>query len=292
MKRVLVTGALGQLGCELQELTKGKSHYIFTDITPKEGVQSLDICNREELLRFVKDNKIERIINCAAYTNVEGAETNVDLCMKINVEGVENLALVAKACGCTMVHISTDYVFDGERVKGQYTEQSKVRPISVYGLSKLRGELAMILSKCNGIIIRTAWLYSPFGNNFVKTMIRLGKERDEIKVVNDQIGSPTYARHLAQLILHILPKISYFQGEIFNYTNEGSCSWYEFAQEIFTISQSKVKVTPIQSSQYPTKAARPSYSVLDKTKIKKEFGRDIPGWSAALKECLKRMEGQ
>lgn len=289
MKRTLVTGASGQLGCELQDLTRWKNHFIFTDITPSEGVEKLDICSREEVVQFLRDHNIERVVNCAGYTNVEGAESDAATCMNINYHGVENLASAAADCCCTMIHISTDFVFDGSRQRGKYSETSVANPISVYGESKLRGEEAMIASGCSGVIIRTAWLYSEYGNNFVKTMLRLGREKSEINVVADQIGTPTYARHLARMILHILPKIGRFRGEIFNYTNEGQCSWYEFAKEIMWQAGLDCKVNPIPTSAYPATAKRPPFSVLDKSKIKAEFGRDIPGWSAALKECLGRL---
>ncbi|MDD2595844.1 MAG: dTDP-4-dehydrorhamnose reductase [Bacteroidales bacterium] len=290
MKTTLVTGANGQLGSELQELTKGKSNFIFTDIIADGPVLKLDICNAGEVENFIAVHKVKRIINCAGYTNVDGAQSNEDLCMKINVEGVVNLAEAAKRHNTVLVHISTDYVFDGNRRYTSYKESSLCRPVSIYGLSKRKSELEVCRIGCRGIVIRTAWLYSPYGKNFVKTMLRIGAKQKEVGVVYDQIGTPTYARDLAKVILRIFPSIKNKYGEIYHYTNGGSCSWYEFASAIMEYASLDCKVTPLTTEQYPSVAPRPACSLLDKSKIKKEFGLYIPGWVEALRECLSRMK--
>ena len=290
MKSTLITGASGQLGNELRLLTKNRKNYVFTDVAADERTESLDICNAVEVENFVRSHNVGVIINCAAYTNVDGAESNPDLCCKINVEGVKNLARSAKRNGAALVHISTDYVFDGKRKRGAYKEDNACAPASVYGKTKRRSELAIRRIGCRGVIIRTAWLYSPFGKNFVKTMLRLGAEKSELGVVADQIGTPTYAKDLAMAILKIVPQIGERKGEIYHFTDEGVCSWFDFAAAIMTYAGLKAKVNPLTTDQYPTPASRPAYSVLDKNKIRETFGVETPWWSLSLKDCLKRLD--
>lgn len=269
----LITGSNGQLGTELTKLLPTA---IATDS------DKLDITNKEQVNNFVSKHNIKTIINCAAYTNVDGAEDNKDLAEQINVIGSENLAKT----GCNIVHISTDYVFNGKNYI-PYKEDDLTEPLSVYGKTKLAGENTVLNNAENAIVIRTAWLYSSTGRNFVKTMFNLGKEKENINVVCDQVGTPTYARDLAETIVKILPKMSVENRGIYHFTNEGVCSWYDFAVEIMDTFNLNCKVKPIPTSEYPTKAKRPSYSVLDKTKIKKVFNIDIKHWKYSLKECAK-----
>ena len=272
--KILVTGANGQLGTELKKLLPNA---IFTD------VENLDITDFKSVESFVNENQIDIIINCAAYTAVDNAEDNFELAKKINEIGPKNLALN----GAKIIHISTDYVFDGTNHQ-PYSPEDKTNPISVYGQTKRAGELAVLENAQIGIVIRTAWLYSAHGNNFVKTMRRLGAERESLNVVADQIGSPTFAGDLAEAITSILPQLSKNNNGIYHYTNEGVCSWYDFATEIMNESGISCKVNPIPSSAYPTKAKRPFYSVLDKSKIKQTFCIKIPHWKEGLKKCLKQ----
>lgn len=289
MGNILVTGAGGQLGNELGLLTKGRKRFIFTDAVPCDGARVLDICDPRAVEAFFEANCISAVINCAAYTNVDGAESDVARCRAVNVDGVRNLALAAKRRDAVLIHVSTDYVFDGKRRRGAYREDSPCHPESVYGSTKREGELAIRRSRVRGIIIRTAWLYSPFGKNFVKTMLRLGAERPEIGVVADQIGSPTYAKDLAKAILKALPRAGEFRGEIFHYTDEGTCSWFEFAAATMAYAGLGCNVKPIATSEYPTPAKRPAYSVLDKSKIRDTFQVETPWWSDSLKDCLRRL---
>lgn len=291
MKKTLVTGACGQLGNELRILTRGKKGFIFSDIAASEGIEALDICDPVAVENFVALNNIGQIINCAAYTDVNRAEEDVERCMKINVDGPINLARCAKKHDAALIQISTDYVFDGSRKRGAYRESDSCRPLSVYGESKRRCELALRRCGCRGIIIRTAWLYSPFGNNFVKTMLRLASQRDEIGVVADQKGSPTYALDLAKAILKIIPQIGGRRCEIYHFTGEGCCSWFDFAAMIMAYSGSKCNVKPLSSDEYPTPAKRPAFSLLSKEKIRNDFGVETPWWNVSLKECLKRIKG-
>lgn len=281
-KNILITGANGQLGSEIKEL---KVHYpsfdfFFTD------VDTLDLCNKEETEVFLNTHKPDYIVNCAAYTAVDKAEDESELCYKINRDAVGNLAGAASG-KAKLIHISTDYVFDG---KGNtpLKENDPTNPQSVYGKSKLDGEKILLEKAPDSIIIRTSWLYSAFGNNFVKTMLRLGKEKNQLKVVNDQIGTPTYAADLAQAILQIIEyseKENIFPAGIYHYSNEGICSWYDFCLKILEYANiQSCKVEPIPTSEYPTKATRPMYSVLDKTKIKKTFRFEIPQWEESLKK--------
>lgn len=270
----LITGANGQLGRELTPMLPGA---ILTD------KDELDITNEYAVKDFVKKNHVDTIINCAAYTAVDKAEDDKLLAAKINIDGPSNLAKT----GAKMVHISTDYVFDGMAHK-PYTPEDKTYPVSVYGTTKLAGERYVLKYATNAVIIRTAWLYSPHGNNFVKTMRRLGAEKNSINVVSDQIGTPTYAYDLAAAIVQILPQMTPQNKGIYHFTNEGVCSWYDFANEIMKMSNLQCVVNPIPSSAYPTKAKRPFYSVLDKSKIKETFDIKINHWTTALQNCLQR----
>jgi dTDP-4-dehydrorhamnose reductase len=283
MNNILVTGADGQLGSEIKKISEKFSdyHFIFTNKS------TLNIYEKKKLCSFIEENKIKGIINCAAYTNVDKAESDAELCEKVNSIAPQYLAEVAKLYKCKFIHISTDYVFDGNSFKPYITDDTP-NPQSKYGETKLLGELAINkVNPENSIIIRTSWVYSSFGNNFVKTMLRLEKERDELNIIYDQIGTPTFAGDLAEAILEILPKINNKHVEVFHYSNEGVSSWYDFAAAIFELSDSKCKVKPIKSSQFPTIAKRPLYSVLDKTKIKETYQINIPYWRESLKKCLK-----
>lgn len=271
----LITGSKGQLGTELSKLLPDA---ICADI------DVLDITDEVAVKNFVYDNNIDVIINCAAYTAVDKAETDIELATKINVDGPKNLA----KSGAKIIHISTDYVFDGTGHK-PYNPDEKTNPVSVYGKTKRAGELAVLENADVAVVIRTAWLYSPYGNNFVKTMRRLGNEKSEINVVADQIGTPTYAADLADAIVKILPQITSENSGVYHFTNEGVCSWYDFACEIMELSNLKCVVNPIKSSQYPTPAARPFYSVLDKDKIKQVFGINIKHWKDGLKRCISEL---
>lgn len=285
MINILVTGSNGQLGSALQVLAKQYTQYqfYFTDVA------ELDITDKSAIAVFVSANSIYAIVNCAAYTAVDKAESDLELADKINHLAVKYLAEVAKEHQCKLIHISTDYVFDGTH-HIPYLENDVPNPQSVYGKTKLAGEQVLQeINPSNSIIIRTSWVYSSFGANFVKTMLKLGKERDELRVITDQVGTPTYAADLAQTILTILPHLSNEKVEVYHYTNEGVCSWYDFAQAIFEISKIDCKVIPITTAQYPTAAQRPHYSVLNKTQLKEKFKIEIPYWRDSLRNCLKKM---
>jgi len=276
---ILVTGANGQLGNSIRKIAANYPVYrfFFTD------VPEVDITNIALLEQLIKTNNIQAIINCAAYTAVDRAETEIDATRKINVDGVRNLATAAKHANIKLIHISTDYVFNGEN-NVPLKETDATDPIGMYGKTKFEGEIAVKESGCDALVIRTAWLYSEFGANFVKTMLRLGRERDELSVVYDQVGTPTYATDLAVAILELLQKD--FSGyNLYHYSNEGVISWYDFAKAIFDISGIQIKLNAIESSEYPTPAKRPAYSVLSKKKIK-EAGIDTPYWRESLIECL------
>lgn len=285
---ILVTGGNGQLGSELQRLapkTNKKFKFIFTDVA------ELDITNSSAVNEFVKENEIKYIINCAAYTAVDRAEDDIDLCYKINRDAVKNLGEAANANGAKVIHISTDYVFDGTNSRA-YTEDEAVCPQSVYGKSKAEGEAILMESCPESIIIRTAWLYSIYGNNFVKTMMRLGREKDTLNVVGDQTGTPTNARDLAQAIVAIIDfceRIE-FKAGIYHFSNEGVTTWYAFTKEIHRLKDIQCDVRPITTEEYPTKAKRPQYSVLNKLKIKDTFNLSILPWETSLKECLLEIE--
>lgn len=282
MNNVLVTGSNGQLGSEIREVSTSYDYNFF--FTSRDD---LDIANKDDIKNFVENNNIKIIINCAAYTAVDKAEVDKNNADLVNRKAVKKLSKISKEKDIKLIHISTDYVFDGKTYK-PYCEQFQTNPNSVYGQTKLDGENEMIkINPHNSIIIRTSWLYSSFGNNFVKTMLRLGKEKDELGVIFDQIGTPTYARDLAKAILEILPKINNKKVSIYNYSNEGVLSWYDFSKEIMKIAKLDCKINPIETFQYPTLASRPHYSLLNKAKIKKEYNIEIPYWKDSLDECLK-----
>ena len=280
MTNILVTGSNGQLGSEILEISSQYDNYKFqfTDIS------TLDITDYLAVDKFVKKYNIKVIINCAAYTAVEKAESEPEIADLINHLAVANFAKVSKKYKIKLIHISTDYVFDGKRTES-YSEDCITNPESVYGKTKLDGELAIQKTNPkNSVIIRTSWLYSGFGNNFVKTMLELSKQKSEIDIVSDQIGTPTYARDLAVFIIENIPKITNEKTEIFHFSNGGKCSWYDFAKAIFEITKKKVKLNPVDSSEYSTVANRPNFSVLNKTKIKNEFKIQIPHWRNSLKK--------
>ena len=281
--RILVTGANGQLGNEMQVLAKENPQhtYFFTD------VQELDICDEQAVYAYVSEHKIDIIVNCAAYTAVDKAEDNVELCDKLNNIAPGYLARAAQANGAAMIQVSTDYVFDGT-AHIPYTEEEPTCPASVYGSTKLAGE-QNVMDHCEkAMVIRTAWLYSIYGNNFVKTMIRLGQERDSLGVIFDQIGTPTYANDLAQAIFAAINK-GVVRG-IYHFSDEGVCSWYDFTIAIHRLAGiASCKVKPLHTADYPAKAPRPHYSVLDKTKIKDTFGIEIPHWEESLKRCINQL---
>ena len=280
---ILVTGANGQLGNEMQVLARENLQhtYFFTD------VQELDICDEQAVYAYVSEHKIDIIVNCAAYTAVDKAEDNVELCDKLNNIAPGYLARAAQANGAAMIQVSTDYVFDGT-AHIPYTEEEPTCPASVYGSTKLAGE-QNVMDHCEkAMVIRTAWLYSIYGNNFVKTMIRLGQERDSLGVIFDQIGTPTYANDLAQAIFAAINK-GVVRG-IYHFSDEGVCCWYDFTIAIHRLAGiASCKVKPLHTADYPAKAPRPHYSVLDKTKIKDTFGIEIPHWEESLKRCINQL---
>jgi len=284
MLNVLVTGSDGQLGSEIKALCVDyPNNYLFTD------KDELDITDEEAITNFVDANEIDIIINCAAYTAVDNAEEDQVNADMINHMAVKYLAQVAKEKNIKLIHISTDYVFDGINHK-PYIETDPVNPQSIYGQTKLDGEKALLeISPENAIIIRTSWVYSSYGANFVKTMLRLGKEKEQLGVIYDQVGTPTYARDLAKVILEIAPKIENKKVEICNYSNEGVLSWYDFAKEIMRMAKLDCKINPIETKEYPTPATRPHYSILNKSKIKEQFNITIPYWKDSLDECLSTM---
>ena len=288
MKKILVTGANGQLGSEMRRLGAiSPNEYIFTDVA------ELDITDKEAVMAFVEQHDIRIIVNCAAYTNVDKAEEDEATAELINATAVRNLAEVMKAVDGTLFHISTDYVF-GSEGNTPRKEDMPTNPLGVYGKTKLHGEQAIAEVGAKAIIIRTAWLYSEFGNNFLKTMLRLTAEREYVNVVFDQIGTPTYAGDLAMTIFSIIEG-DYYAGKegTYHFSNEGVCSWYDFAQEIaMAMRNDKCKINPCHSSEFPSKVSRPAYSVLDKTKIKQTFGVDIPHWRESMIYCLKRIYAQ
>lgn len=288
MKKVLVTGAFGQLGTELRLLTEGQPDFIFTDLRSDGQVRKLDICDRRAVDQMLAGEDIGAVINCAAYTNVNAAESETDLCNFINATGPGVLARAALRHGAALVHISTEYVFDGRKASG-YRETDRRHPLSAYGRSKRDGEDAVRRSGCRGLIIRTSWLYSPFGNNFVKTMLRLGAEKPELGVVCDQVGSPTYARDLAETILALLPQIGQRHGEIYHFTNDGVCSWADFAATIMREAGLPCRIRPITTAEYPSPAVRPAHSTMSKAKIVREFGIQLRPWEDSLRDCLKRL---
>jgi len=285
-KSILVTGANGQLGNILRELSVLYTDYTFTFIGRRS---ELDFSSSEDIQTWFLGKMFDVIINCAAYTAVDKAESEQALTREINTTAVETLARIANEKNISLIHISTDYVFDGNNFK-PYNETDLTNPQGVYGQTKLDGEQAMLaINPAKSIIIRTSWVYSGFGNNFVKTMLRLGKEREELGVIYDQIGTPTPARDLAQVILSIIrhPSLNAQKStEIYHFSNEGVCSWYDFAKAIFELSDISCRVKPLETKDYPTPAKRPLYSLLNKAKIKETFDITIPYWKDSLQECL------
>ena len=283
-KKIVITGANGQLGRELSRLGAiSPNEYTPTDIA------ELDITDSAAVDKFFADRDVDVIVNCAAYTNVERAEDDPEAAMLLNATAVGNLAAAAKIKNATLIHISTDYVFGCEGNTPR-TEDMPTSPLGVYGLTKLAGEQAVIESGCKAIILRTAWLYSEFGNNFLKTMLRLTAENKALKVVFDQVGTPTYAGDLALAIFSIIDGCMYEGNEgLYHFSNEGACSWFDFATEIATAAGHECKVVPCHTSEFPSKVTRPPYSVLDKTKFRATFGIDIPHWRESMLYCLKRM---
>ncbi|MBW6496975.1 MAG: dTDP-4-dehydrorhamnose reductase [Bacteroidales bacterium] len=282
---ILITGSEGQLGSEFRELaSQHKEHQFFlTD------VKELDVTNSEKVHKFMKSNKIECVVNCAGYTQVDKAEDDKGQATLLNSTATKYIAEASAKVGALMVHISTDYVFDGKNFK-PYTENDTANPKSIYGKSKLDGEIEVMFNAKRAVIIRTSWLYSSYGHNFVKTILEKGKTEKELKVVFDQIGSPTYARDLAKTILEIIPKVpSKIRGEIYNFSNEGVASWYDFAKAVIEYKGLTCKITPILTKDINQSAQRPLYSVLNKGRIKKDFGVEIPHWRDSLKECLGKL---
>ena len=283
---ILVTGANGQLGCEMRRLgAVSPNNYIFTDVA------ELDITNADAVMYVAKHYSIDAIVNCAAYTNVDKAESDEAMAELINATAVGNLARAMKEVGGTLFHVSTDYVF-GSEGNTPRTEDMPLNPLGVYGRTKLKGEEAILASGCKALIFRTAWLYSEFGNNFLKTMMRLTAEREQVNVVFDQVGTPTYAGDLALAIFSIIEAGVYEGNEgVYHFSNEGVCSWYDFAVEIAAVAgNTGCRVNPCHSSEFPSPVTRPSYSVLDKTKIKETFDIDIPHWRESMEYCVKRIK--
>ena len=305
---ILITGANGQLGNEMRLIAKGsEDRYIFTDVSQVEGVETeyLDITDLDAVRTAVAEYGVRAIVNCAAYTNVDAAETNISLAEKLNADAPHNLAIAMKEVGGLLVHVSTDSVFGAEPYNTPCKEYQTGTPTGVYGLTKLHGEEAILKTDCNYIIIRTSWLYSEFGKNFCKTMLNLTATKPELKVVFDQVGTPTYALDLAKAIEAIIEDYKtsskfnahssmltarYPKTDIYHYSNEGVCSWYDFATMIAEYAgNTDCKIRPCHSNEFPSPVVRPSYSVLDKTKIKETFGIEIPYWTTSLKKCLGRL---
>lgn len=286
---VLVTGGSGQLGQSIREVAQDSEHrFIFTDLTSAEDVLGLDITDHDAVCRAVEEHDVDVIVNCAGYTDVEKSESEEGIAFKVNAEAVSVLAASAESKGASIIHISTDYVFDGKSSE-PYMEDAVPAPLSAYGRSKLAGERALAASGAPYIIIRTSWLYSPYGKNFVKTILAKSEELPVLKVVSDQVGTPTYAGDLAEFILTLLEPENIVKTGIYNYTNEGVCSWYDLACEVCEMSGNLCEVIPCKTGEYPVKAARPHYSVLDKTKAKETFGIGIPYWKDSLRYCLSKL---
>ena len=286
MHRILITGSNGQLGSEIRELSKNDSSnfFFYTDVA------ELDITDKSAVNNFIENHQIDIVVNCAAYTQVDKAEEDEKTAFLINTTAPGNLAEACKKYDATLFHISTDYVFDGSN-NVPYIETESTSPLGVYGRSKLKGEEIIQQSGCSYIIIRTSWLYSSFGHNFVKTIARLSSEKDELKVVFDQIGTPTYARDLATAILEIIQNNQFKDRKgIYHYSNEGVCSWYDFAIAINEYFGNECHIRPCHSDEFPAKVTRPNYSVLDKTKIKSVFGVEIGYWRDSLCKCVELLK--
>lgn len=294
MKTILVTGANGQLGNEMRIIAKSSGdNYIFTDVNQVEGVETsyLDITDLDAVRRCVVDNKVDTIVNCAAYTNVDAAETNEELAEKLNAEAPENLAKAMKEVGGLLIQISTDYVFGKEPYNVPCREEQQGTPTGVYGMTKLHGEQRIQAVGCNYVIIRTAWLYSEFGKNFCKTMMNLTATKPQLNVVFDQVGTPTYAYDLAKAIAVVIDKFDGSQVGVYHYSNEGVCSWYDFTKMIAEYNgTTECDIQPCHSDEFPSPVKRPSYSVLDKTKIKETFGVEVPYWTDSLKKCINNLK--
>ncbi len=283
---ILVTGANGQLGTELSILSRkhAQHHFTFTDVS------ELDITNARAVEDFFQGNSFDVCVNCAAYTAVDKAESDMEAAFKLNAEASQNLARASAKHNVKLIHISTDFVFDGRKSK-PYVEDDLPSPLNIYGKSKWRGEEACVKEYPGCIIIRTSWLYSPFGNNFVKTVQRLCSERKEVGIIYDQIGTPTYAHDLAVAILAIIEKLPSPEAQgIFHFSNEGVCSWYDFAEAIKNLSGLTCRLKPLETSEYPTPAKRAAYTVMNKKKIKQTFGLEIPHWQESLAACINRMK--
>ena len=284
MSRIIVFGASGQLGQSLKAVSE-RSNINNINFLPEEQADILDTAT---LAAVFQKEKPDYCINCAAYTAVDKAEDELELARKINRDGAENLGLLCKEFNVTLIHISTDFVFEGN-VPKLLSEEDRAEPLNVYGLTKLEGEQVVTAALDKYYILRTSWLYSEFANNFVKTMLRLGKEKEELRIIADQIGTPTYAVDLAHAIFHIIANDKQQYG-IYHYSNEGVTSWYDFAKAVFDIAELKVKAIPVKTSEYVTKAVRPAFSVMDKTKIKDTFGIEIPYWRDSLVRCIGKLE--
>ena len=284
MINILVTGSNGQVGSEIKGLSSEYNYnFLFTDR------DSLDITDKKKIEELVDENNTNVIINCAAYTAVDKAEEEREIAELINYKAVKYLAEISKEKNIKLIHISTDYVFDGRNFK-PYNEEDIPNPTTIYGQSKLYGEESIIkINPMNSIIIRTSWVYSIYGNNFVKTMLKLGKDRDELGVIFDQVGTPTYAKDLAKTIIDIIPQIENKSVEIYHYSNEGAISWYDFSKEIMKLSKIECQINPIETKDYPTLAVRPYYSVLNKLKIKNKYSIKIPYWKDSLVICLNNL---
>ena len=293
MKTILVTGANGQLGNEMRIIAKNSGdNYIFTDVNQVEGVETtyLDITDLDAVRQCVVANKVDVIVNCAAYTNVDAAETNGELAEKLNAEAPENLAKAMKDVGGLLIQISTDYVFGKEPYNVPCREDQEGTPTGIYGMTKLHGEQRIQTVGCDYVIIRTAWLYSEFGKNFCKTMMNLTATKPQLKVVFDQVGTPTYAYDLAKAIEMVIAKFDGSQVGVYHYSNEGVCSWYDFTKMIAEYNgTTDCDVLPCHSDEFPSPVKRPSYSVLDKTKIKEIFGVEVPYWTDSLKKCINNL---
>lgn len=285
--KILVTGSRGQLGSEIKALSS--AYPVLDFVYPNSS--ELDICDIALLSDFIKENGIEAIINCAAYTAVDKAETDVALAGLVNARAVGNLVALTQKLNLKLIHISTDYVFDGTAYL-PYSEKMPVSPLSIYGKTKRAGELEIIHSTSDSIVIRSSWMYSSFGNNFVKTMLRLGNEKESLGVIFDQVGTPTYARDLAQICLEIISKSDRLcaKGKLYHFSNEGVASWYDFAKAIMEMGEVDCQVNPIETKDYRTAAKRPPYSVLNKSRIKKDFGIEIPYWRDSLRECINKIK--
>ena len=299
---ILITGANGQLGNEMRVIARDSSdHYVFTDVNQVEGVETtyLDITDLDAIKKTVADNDIRMIVNCAAFTNVDAAESAEPLAEKLNATAPENLAQAMKEVGGLLVQISTDYVFGKEPYNVPCKEDQKGTPTGVYGMTKLHGEQKIMATGCNHVIIRTAWLYSEFGKNFCKTMLNLTSTKPQLKVVFDQVGTPTYAYDLAKAIAVVIEDYkasgdgTYAKTGVYHYSNEGVCSWYDFTKMIAEYAgNTACDIQPCHSNEYPSPVTRPSFSVLDKTKIKETFGVKVPYWTDSLKQCLANLRSK